>query len=113
MLNSLELNITFVNGDQTYLNLLLPTNQFPEISLVFKQNKKVTAAMLKKIVLAKQNTKHYFYGGLITLVASLFVPLKTYYLFFSTLFLILAYFSFSSNKWQTKMPANLFEPPPK
>lgn len=113
MLATLDLNITFLNGDQTYKSLLLPCQQFPEITLSFKENKKVTAAMLKKIVFAKQNTKHYFYGGLITLIASLFVPLKTYYLFFSTLFLILAYFSFSSGKWQTKTPTNLFEPPQK
>lgn len=102
-------SMTLLNDEQTYQALLKPAHQFPEKKVEFLPPSKRNFHDFLELLLAPQNTKHYFYAGFITLFISLFIPFKTYYLMFSTVLLLLSLASFYSFRWFS--PKNKTVPP--
>ena len=105
-------NFVFWNTDQVYFNLLKPTNIFPEYKVAFKKQKNVGLKVFFTLLINKNNTRHYFFAGLITLFASYFIRFSTYYVLFSTGLFVLSLLSFYGNpieKILQKRPVNVFQ----
>ncbi len=96
--NIQTVSMVLYGEQETYFNLLKPTNCFPQTKITFKHSGKVTPVIFLQLLINKQNTKHYFYGSLFMLFASMFLPMTTYYVIFSSILLLLSLASFYSDQ---------------
>ena len=92
-------NIILLDGEQTYLKLLLEYNYFPEITQNFDEVEKLSYKDLLAYIFNKKRTKGYFFSSLILLVSSFIVSYNIFYVVMSSLLLILALISFINPKF--------------
>lgn len=93
-----NIQIVLFDDEATYMNLLKPADIYPEKKTAFKSSKKMNFQLFLRLLLNKKNYKHYFFGAIMLLFASLFIRLSNYYLIFSSILFILSLLSFYSDK---------------
>lgn len=96
-----------LDGGQTYLNLLETYNFYPQITKTPKPNPKPKATInnFLNIALNKKRTKSYVLSAIFLIFSSFFVIYKAYYLFFASILITLAIFSYF--KPRTISPKNI------
>lgn len=92
-------NIILLDGEQTYIKLLLEYNCYPDKCLQTEDLNKFTWNDLLTYALNKKRTKGYFFSSLILLFSSFLVSYNIYYVVMSSLLLILALISFTNPRF--------------
>lgn len=95
--------IVAVNGETAY-EFLKQTETLPCVKFEFQKPKPLTLAAFKNL-LSKTKAKNFLVFGLIFLLSSYFVPMKTYYLICGGIFLLL--FLFVTLFGETKTPESV------
>lgn len=100
--------IILLDGEQTYLKLLLEYNFYPEKMPSLKQTETLSWKDLLAYTLNKKRTKGYFLSSIVLLISSFVVSYNLYYVIMSSVLLLLALVSFINPKFnKPKVEENL------
>ena len=98
LINSYNVKTLILNSTQTYNEILVKYNTYPEFNSNLKLTEKITLSFILKNAISKKKFKTYFLGGLFLLLASIFVVYNVYYIIFSSIMFLLSILSLFSDK---------------
>ena len=91
--NKFKFDILFVKNGEIYFKLLKKYEFYPEITIKSQKKSKNTLKFLLASAVNKKRTKSYLLSALCLLFASFFNPYRFYYVFVSSVLILLALFS--------------------
>ena len=100
--------IYLLNDRETYLNILKPTNTYPEIKVTLKYSSKITFSEFLNMAFNKSKTKSYVFMAIFLLLASLLIRYNLYYIISASVVMCFALFSYFNKEYNVIIQENVF-----
>ena len=81
----LDINLSLVNGEMVFSEILEPAGVFPKNAVKLKDKKKIRIGHLKNMIFDRRKSKHFVIVGVIILLTSIIVSLGLYYIIVATI----------------------------
>jgi len=104
--NIKEFKIKLINFDEFYFSFIKKEKILPQNSILYEEKNIFTFKELLNIAFNRKKTKGYVVTGLIFLISSVFLRYNIYYIVFTTLMFMFAFFSYFNKPFNKKTSDN-------
>ena len=101
-------NFVLLDQFETYEKLMKPENLYPDATVDTSTKKGGRWQVILEYALSRKRTKAWVMSSLLLIFSSFFVRMSIYYLIISSILLILAIFSYTNIRFNTKINQKLF-----
>ncbi len=102
-----DYEILILDRFDTYSHLYKEYDYFPEITIKYKKEAKLSFKELLAYSFNKSRTKGYIFASILLFITSFFIPLNIYYCIMASILLLFALISFINPKYNIKNTKNI------